>query len=121
METRSVTLENGKITEYIIINDVAYNTQTPVQVVEILERSRLSHRKIRLRIHYGDPATGDPWGDIETGYIGRSTGTTKIPIIIRKTTSFGGPGILDYCICRIDEKTETNKNYKIVYQKKEGN
>ena len=57
----------------------------------------------RVRIWYGDPITGRSWleeHDVE-GYIGNSTGPSKIPILVNNTRSLGGPSILDNCIVRI--------------------
>lgn len=83
------------------VNGVAYNSQTPDEVIAILERSRIE--RLRLRLHYGDQETGRDWGDVYdvTGTIGLSSGKTRIPIIISNVRSMGGSAILDRCIVRI--------------------
>jgi hypothetical protein len=83
-----------------IIDGTTYSNDTPKEVIDILERAR--RLKWRLRIHLGDPKTGKPWGDIETGYIGRSCGSIKIPLVIYNTRTTGGPGLLDRCIICIE-------------------
>lgn len=100
---------------YKIVNDTAYHNETPDKVVEIIEEARLSVRTIRLRFCFGDPETGRDWEEIydTTGYIGRSTGSIKIPLLIKKITSTGGGGLLDHCIVKIERKVD--KKYVMVY------
>ena len=56
----------------------------------------------RLCIHYGDVVTGKAWGDIETGRIGRSGGSIKIPLVIHNRRAMGGGALLDHCIVKIE-------------------
>jgi len=97
------------------INGTTYKDETPLEVVNILENNRLSHRGKRLKIYYGNTETGKDWNEIYdiSGYIGRSTGSIKIPLLIHNKRSMGGSGILDHCIVKI---TETTKPYKVLYQ-----
>jgi hypothetical protein len=87
-----------------IINGTSYNTSTPADVIRILEASRRC--RTRLRIHYGStdgPDAGRDWleeCDVE-GYVGRSCGPVKIPILVHNARSIGGAGILDARIVRI--------------------
>jgi hypothetical protein len=84
----------------MVVNDTVYNDKTPRAVINILERARQSRERICIR--YGDPATGRNWGDPRMcGRIGRSTGTSKIPLLIKTARSTGGEGILDHAIIRI--------------------
>jgi hypothetical protein len=87
-------------------NGTYYDARTPVAVIKILEAARVSNW--RLRLHYGDPATGkdslDEWG--LTGTIGRSMGPIKIPLIIASSRSHGGPGLLEYRIVKIRRTTD---------------
>jgi hypothetical protein len=80
-----------------------YNTQTPDKVVQILERARRD--RTRLVFDYGDATTGKSWGECYdiVGYIGRSTGTNKIPILVFNSRSWGGGAISDDCIIKISE------------------
>lgn len=78
----------------------------------------------RVRIVYGDVATGEAWGDEEdakkfdvraygaVGYIGKSTGPIKIPLEICNSRSIGGGAILDHCIVYI----ETTKGKRVLYK-----
>jgi len=73
----------------MIVNGTSYNEKTPRAVVDILERVRQSRERICIR--YGDPATGRDWGDPRMcGRISRSTGTVKIPLLIKTARSTGG-------------------------------
>jgi hypothetical protein len=91
---------NGK--KYKVKNGTYYNINTPDKVIDWLETSR--ERKQRIRIFYGK--SGKCWNEeFDTiGYIGRSTGTIKIPLLIKSSRSIGGGAILDDCIVRIDTK-----------------
>jgi hypothetical protein len=110
-------LPNGNEIKYKIKNGTAYHFDTPDEIVTILEEARQSNHSIRLRFCFGDTGTGRDWEEIHdtTGYIGRSTGSIKIPLLIHKVTSSGGPGILDHCIVRI-EKKNNGGSYREVYR-----
>jgi len=84
----------------MIVNGTTYNDKTPKAIVDILERVRQSGGRICIR--YGDTETGRDWGDPRMcGRIGRSTGTVKIPLLIKTSRSTGGEGLLDHVIIRI--------------------
>lgn len=76
-----------------------YSAETPDELVSLLEQ----HRQVgtRVRVEYGDRATGQSWGDVEAGTIGRSTGEVKIPLLVHNQRSMGGPGLLDSSIVRL--------------------
>ena len=82
------------------VNGTFYHDKTPREVIDILEAARLS--RSRLRLWYG--SDGRCWNEENDtiGRIGRSTGSQKIPILIKSKRSLGGGGILDHCIIRID-------------------
>jgi hypothetical protein len=109
-------LLNGNKIKYKIKNGTAYHFDTPDEIVTILEEARQSNRSIRLRFCFGDVETGRDWGETydTTGYIGRSTGTIKIPLLLKKITSLVGGGLLDHCIVRI-EKKNNGGSYREVY------
>lgn len=65
------------------------------------ERSKHPMDAKRVRIIYGDVASGRPWGDIVIGYIGKSTGEIPVPLIIYNSRSSGGAAILTESILAI--------------------
>jgi len=82
-------------------------------VQEILEYYR-RRRYLPIRIFYGDTNTGQDWGEEHgiRGYIGRSTGTRPIPLLIANTRALGGEAILDNCIVKLmDVRTR-----RVLYQ-----
>ena len=93
--------------QYKEIDGLFYDIRTPVAVCKILSRSNELYRarlnSPRLRLWYGDTETGRCWMEENniTGYIGRSTGLIKIPLLIPNSRSIGGGVILDHCIIRI--------------------
>jgi hypothetical protein len=107
----------GDKINYKTINGTAYHTSTPDVVVNIIEAARGSLRNTRLRFCYGSVETGKDWGEIHdtTGYIGRSTGSIKIPLLIPRSNSIGGPGLLDHCIVKIEQK-DRDGSYREVYR-----
>lgn len=60
--------------------------------------------KTRIRVWYGDTLSGTAWPEENDvlGYVGRSTGQNKIPLLIHNSRSNGGGGILRDRIVRID-------------------
>jgi len=91
---------------FISEQGTAFDPRTPKEVREILDRAinaRQRGEEIRLRLWYGDTETGRDWGDVYDvyGYVGRSCGTYKIPLLIKRRDSSGGSAILDHCIIRI--------------------
>jgi hypothetical protein len=78
-----------------------FDPGTPDIVADHLERARLKGQ--RLRLFFGDPGTGKCWleeNDV-TGYIGRSMGPMRIPILLTTKSSSGGGAILTRCIVRL--------------------
>lgn len=87
-----------------------FSTETPQKVKDVLANAHNTSYKPRLRLYLGDAKTGKPWleeNDV-LGYIGRSTGTQKVPLLIYSSNSHGGGRILDHCIVAIQD---TNKNW----------
>lgn len=87
--------------EYKTVNGTFYDTRTPDEVVQILEHARMN--RIRLHISLGNSATGKDWLEEfdAHGYIGRSMGPVKVPLLIANRRSTGGGAILDHCIVRM--------------------
>lgn len=78
-----------------------FGKTTPWKVVEAIENARLNNDSVLFRM--GDVETGRDWMDDfdVSGTIGRSTGSIKIPLLIKTHRSMGGMGILDECILRL--------------------
>lgn len=100
-------------TKYKVINGTSYHVQTSQDVINVLESVRVNPRK-RIRIYYGDVATGKCWNEEHDifGYVGRSTGAIKIPLLVANSRSYGGGGLLDHCIIKIKE----SKGNMVLYQ-----
>jgi hypothetical protein len=88
--------------EYKVVNEISFDKTTPDKVCQILSR-HCGGRNTRVRIFLGDAKTGKDWLEVcdTIGYIGRSTGNVKIPLMIRRKDSLGGGAILDHCIVKI--------------------
>jgi len=99
MKTTSITLPDGNTVDYKIVNGTAYNIKTPDEVIRVLENARATNQ--RIIVTYGNTSTGASWSDRGVGYVGRSGGSTKIPIILFNTRSHGGGPLLEHCIVKI--------------------
>lgn len=67
-----------------------YENDTPKDVIRVLEFARI--HKFRLRLFFGDSVTGRDWleeWDV-AGYIGRTHGPLKSPILLHNKSSSGG-------------------------------
>jgi hypothetical protein len=89
-----------------------FHKDTPERVKELLKLLNFSRR--RVRIWYGDKETGRAWNEERhvTGTIGRSSGYSKIPLMIPNRRSLGGPALLDDCIIRIDDINDRKTLYR---------
>ena len=101
--------------EYKTINGTSFDVRTLGEIVDILEDARKS--KTRLHVSLGKtegPEAGKDWleeNDVY-GFIGRSSGSIKIPLLIYNRISRGGTGLLDHCIVRI----RTSSGGRILWQ-----
>jgi hypothetical protein len=114
---KEYNVPNGNTIKYKIVDGTAYHEETPDAVIEIIEEARHSNRTICLRFCLGDTSTGKDWCEenYTVGYIGRSTGEIKVPLLLKSTKSSGGDALLDNCIVKIDKK-ESGKLYQEVYR-----
>jgi hypothetical protein len=98
---------------YQIVNSTYYHHGTPAAVIDVLEHARKAGTRIRLS--YGDTETGHDWleeFDVE-GRISRSMGPVKVPILLARQTSIGGPALLEHCILKI---RHTGKGGRVLYR-----
>ena len=87
---------------YKVVDGISFHPETPDKVCRILA-NYCGDRNQRVRIFLGDNETGKDWLEVwkTIGYIGRSTGIHKIPLMILRKDSLGGGAILDDCIVKI--------------------
>jgi hypothetical protein len=85
------------------VNGTYFHKDTPAELARIL--SGLIHTDTRVRVFLGDYNTGREWGEeFETvGYIGRSTGTRPIALLVHNKRSLGGGALLDDHILKLVE------------------
>ena len=86
---------------YKVYNGTWYCFDTPDRVIQILDNAMKNHE--RIRVFYGDADTGCDWMEIydTIGYVSRSCGSVKIPLLIKNSRSIGSTGILDGSIVKI--------------------
>lgn len=89
------------MTNYQESNGTSYRAETSPAVIRAIESARASGA--RVRVFYGDVATGRPWleeNDV-TGTIGRSMGPRRVPLLIANSRSMGGGAMMDHCVVAI--------------------
>lgn len=104
---------------YKEINGTSYHEQTPVEICNALERARQSRTRIKIDLGYTDKAPegkhiGQSWGEVcdVTGYVGRSMGKIKVPLLVYNSRSMGGGAMLDHRIVQIKE----SRGGRVLYQ-----
>lgn len=96
-----------------VVKGTSYDADTPDAVIEVLERVRASGD--RITIVYGDTETGEPWQDRpESGYVGRSSGTLKVPILLYSSRSIDGMAVSNGNILEI--RYSNKKNGGVLYK-----
>ena len=97
--------------KYKELNGYHFNVATPDAVCEALSGI---DRDTRIRVWYGDPVTGKSYDDIydTTGYVGRSCGPVKVPLLINNKRSIGGPALS----CDIIVKIVDTRTKRVIYQ-----
>lgn len=105
MSTLSNTIVEYKhahgVNRYRIVQETAYHADTPDRVILVLQQAWQC--RTRIKITYGDLATGKVWGDRPvSGRLGRSTGEIKVPLLLKNQSSVGGEALLDHCIVKIE-------------------
>ena len=83
-----------------------WDARTSDAVIDVLEKARRNRTRVHISLGDTEPsakALGHDWLEENDtrGYIGRSTGSIKVPLLINNKRSIGGPALLDHCIVRI--------------------
>lgn len=88
--------------KYVVMGSLSVYEGTDIKVAQILN-SYLNSYNERIRIFYGDKNTGRDWLEEydNMGYIGRTTGNNKVPILIKTRNSSGGGAISTDSIVKI--------------------
>lgn len=78
-----------------------FNAETDPEVMRIIYN--LMNNQRRVRVWFGDNETGKSWNEENDimGYIGRSTGKKKIPLLVYNKRSYGGAGLTCSSIVKI--------------------
>jgi hypothetical protein len=90
--------------EYVVSNNgTAFHAGTCADVRSILDDAIKSYHGARYRVWFGDVETGRAWAEEhETiGYISRTCGVRKVPLLVHNSRSLGGHVLLDHCIVKI--------------------
>ena len=87
--------------KYIQHEGTSYDKDTDPEVMRIF--SKYMHAGIRIRIFLGYKETGIEWNEeCDTmGYVGRSSGKYKVPILLKTGLSSGGGAVLTAHILKI--------------------
>jgi hypothetical protein len=99
----------------LLVNETWYHDETSMAVIDVLEACRKSKTRIKFRYgHTTGPEAGQDWGDSMDmcGYVSRSGGQLKVPIVLHNRRSHGGPHILDHRIIKI----QTARGGRVLYQ-----
>jgi len=91
-----------------VFNGTYYHKDTSDRIINALEDAMKNNT--RITVDYGDVKTGKSWEEDHniTGYVGRSTGKFKIPLLIHNSRSMGGVSLLDHYILSIRHANKKN-------------
>jgi hypothetical protein len=118
MTTLVIDHKNGHSTTYQLIQDgqnlpLAYHVETDKRVIDALEYCRKN--RLRVKINYGDVATGKSWNEEHDtmGYVSMSKGhEARFPILVHNARAYGGGSLMDNCILKIQE----SKGKRVLFQ-----
>ena len=86
-----------------------------MEVIRVLESARTNRTRLHISLGETDgPNNGLDWlEEFESyGYIGRSMGPIRVPLLIANSRSLGGGAILDHCIVR----SRQSVGGRVIYQ-----
>lgn len=99
---------------YIEVNGMSYHEDTDQRVIDVLDTLHRDGQDTRIRIYLGDTKTGESWLEEygTMGYVGRSTGSVKVPLLLKNKRSRAGGAISTDSIVQI---TDT-RGRRVYYQ-----
>lgn len=89
---------------YKQINGTSYDFRTPDEVIRVLENARANRTRLHISLGHtdGDKVGLDWLEEFEShGYVARSMGPIKVPLLVANRRSLSGGALLDHCIVRI--------------------
>lgn len=94
---------DGHTIRYRDVEGTFFHAETPFEVVVSLRAAWRGKQRIRLFL--GEPETGLDWNEESDviGYLGRSMGPIKVPLLLKTCRSDGGPALLDHCIVKLTD------------------
>jgi hypothetical protein len=90
---------------YKVVDGTAYLPGTPDEVVRVLEAARASRTRLAFVHSWSD-------GAAVRGYVGRSTGFFKVPLVVHNARSLGGDCLSEDTIVEIRESAGGRVLYK---------
>lgn len=89
--------------QYKIYNGTSYHVETPQDIINKLEYARENRKRVLVTYKEGwEDFTGYTKDGLNVHmYIGRSTGSIKIPLHISSSRSIGGGALSDNAIIRV--------------------
>lgn len=78
---------------YKVVNGTSYHSDTPDSLVQALEQARLSRTRVCV--------TYDGEGDSRSGYVSRSCGSVKIPLLVFNSRGRGGECIFERLVLEV--------------------
>lgn len=99
---------------YIEVNGMYYRENTCPKLITLLEK--LKRDRTRVVFDFGNKETLTSWnGEYDiSGYIGKSTGTKPIPLLIHNSRSLGGGELSTDCVLSVRE----SKGKRLLYEYK---
>lgn len=96
-----MSVENQRLREYLQDTDsgIFYRQGTPAEVIKAI--SSAYNKGFRVRISHGDLASGAE-SYMEIGYIGKTGGFVKAPILLANCRSTGGVEIVTEDVIRVE-------------------
>ena len=97
--------------KYKVVNGTSYHESTPDTLITVLEKARTE--RTRVVFDFGNTDTKESWNESFDicGYISRSMGPIKIPMLVYNSRSLGGGSILTQHVLPV----KTSKGKRVLY------